>query len=172
MKNILSITFIMLFAIGTAVAKDKPVSKHTTVEGKNVTITYGQPSKRGRLIFGDAKDNALVPYGEVWRAGADAATEVTVAKDCLFAGRQLSKGTYTMFVIPNRLEWTIILNKELKQWGAFGYDKIKDKNVIEAAVPAKQSAKSVETFTITVNDEGFVMEWDKVKVSVPVKPFQ
>ena len=170
MKQTISLALVMLLAIGGAFAKDKErASKHTTVKGNDISITYGQPNKKGRLIFGDKTESALVPYGEVWRLGADEATEITLSRDCLFADHQLKAGTYTMFVIPNRSEWTVILNSELKQWGAFGYDKIKDKNVLTASVAATQQDKPVETFTISIKQGGFKMEWDKVSVFVPVK---
>ena len=69
---------MMLFSLSSIFAKDK-VSKHSTVKGDQMSITYGQPSKKGRVIFG-----GLVPYGEVWRTGADEATEITLKKDCFF----------------------------------------------------------------------------------------
>ncbi len=172
MKHTLSLVLIMLLALPGVFAKDKErASKHTTVKGPNISVTYGQPSVKGRVIFGEKKDGALQPYGEIWRAGADEATEITIDKASLFAGRQLNAGTYTMFVIPGKTEWTIILNRELKQWGAFNYDKIKDKDIIQSKVPVTTTDKVTETFTITVKENGFLMEWEHVSAFVPVKPF-
>ena len=157
----------MMLAIGTLFAKDETrVSKHTTVSVGNISITYGQPSKKGREIFG-----GLVPYGQVWRTGADEATEITFTKPCLFGGKQLEAGTYTLFTIPGKTEWTIILNKQLKQWGWFGYDKVKDQDRMKVTVPSKQTDDVVETFTITPRADGFLMEWDKTSVFVPAKAF-
>ncbi len=165
MKQITVLAFVLLLAVTGTFAKDKErASKHSTVKSNLVSITYGQPSMKGREIFG-----ALVPFGEVWRTGADEATEITLAKDCMFAGRQCKKGTYSMFTIPNKGEWTIILNSELKQWGSFDYDKIKGKNVLEVKVQVVALPKPVETFTIETNDNGIDMKWDKTSVPVSIK---
>jgi len=88
-----------------------------------------------------------------------------------FAGKQLGAGTYTLFVIPNKDSWTIILNRKLGQWGAFDYDKVKDGDIIHADVPVKSATSPVEQFTIDVNNGGFNMSWDKTSVFVPVKPY-
>jgi len=170
MKKILSLTMMMLFAASTLFAQHKAPenrkSPHETVKAKNVSITYGRPYKNGRDIFG-----GLVPYDQVWRAGADEATEITIDKPSSFAGRQMSSGTYSLFVIPSKDKWTIILNRKLGEWGAFSYDKIKDQNVMQVDVPVKHLDKAVEQFTTTVADDGFRMEWDKTSVFVPVKPY-
>ena len=78
-------------------------------------------------------------------------------------------GTYTLFTIPTEKEWTIIFNSELKQWGAYGYDKIKSKNVAEVKVPATMTSEVQESLTITATAKGFDIIWVKTKVSVPVK---
>lgn len=167
MKQITSLAFLMVFALTTVFAKDKDrVSKHTTVKGDYISVTYGQPSKKGRDIFG-----GLVPFGQIWRTGADEATEVTLTRGCMFAGRQVMPGTYTLYTIPNTKEWTIILNSELKQWGAYNYDKIKDKNVVDGTAEVTTLKKSVETFTIDIVAEGIKMSWDKTSVLIPVVPF-
>jgi hypothetical protein len=159
---------MLLVSFTSLFAADR-ISNHTTVKGKHISVTYGQPSKKGRVIFG-----GLVPYGKVWRTGADEATEITVDKDIMFGGKKLAAGTYSLYTIPNKTEWTIIINPVLKQWGAFEYDKVKDKDVLRTTVPVKNTGKEVETFTILVKDDGqaddgLVMEWDKVQVKVPVK---
>ena len=170
MKKILSLTMLMLFAASAIFAQHQAPanrkSPHETVKGKNVSVTYGRPYKKGRDIF-----DGLEPYGKVWRAGADEATEITLAKASSFAGKQLGAGTYTLFVIPNKDTWTIILNRKLGQWGAFDYDKIKDNDIIHADVPVKHLSDPIEQFTISITDAGFQMEWDHTSVFVPVKPY-
>ena len=146
----------------------KRASPHETISGNNMKITYGRPYKKGRVIFGDGK-TSLETYGKVWRTGADEATEITLEKDCVFAGKQVKAGTYVLFTIPGENEWGIILNSQLKQWGAFGYDKVKDKDVLNAKVPAKHLDKPVEQFTIIIDKSGFKMEWDNASVYVPVR---
>src|SRR6478609_8610578 len=82
-----------------------------------VKIVYSQPHKRGREIFGK-----LVPYGEVWRTGANEATEITLTRDLFINGTLLPAGTYSLFTIPANDKWTIIINKDLGLWGAYNYN--------------------------------------------------
>ena len=162
MLTILATTSSMVFSQETQKAVQSP---RVTAEGKNVKISYGQPSKRDRVIFGK-----LVPYGEVWRTGANEATEITFTKDGTFGGKPVKAGTYTLFTIPGEKEWTFILNSELKQWGAFKYNEIKGKDVLQVKAPATTiSGAPVEKLTITLPAGKLVLEWDKTKVEVPVK---
>lgn len=169
MKHTISLALVMMLAISSVFAKDKErASKHTTTKNGNISVTYGQPSKKGRVIFGTAQEGALVPYGEIWRAGADEATEITFKEPCVFGGYSVKAGTYTLFIKPTKMEWTIILNGQLGQWGSFGYEKVKDKNVLQTNVAAKHLDKPVETFTISVKNDGLLMEWDQTSAFVPV----
>src|SRR5690606_15950790 len=105
-------------------AQNHRTSSTQTCEVCVASITYCEPFKKDRDIFG-----GLVPYGKVWRTGANEATEITFKKDVTFAGVAVKAGTYSLFTIPEKGEWTIILNPELKQWGSYGYDKIKAKDL-------------------------------------------
>ncbi len=164
MKFILSlVAAITILSVNTSSAQGGKASPHDTVKTKQVTVTYGRPYKKGREIFG-----GLVPYGSVWRVGADQATEITFAQDVKFAGQGVAKGTYTLFAIPGENEWTIILNSQLGQWGAFKYDQYKDKDVLKAKVPAKKAAKETEQLTIKAEKAALVIVWDKTEVSVPM----
>lgn len=130
-------------------------------------IVYGQPYKNGREIFGE-----LVPYDEVWRTGANEATELTTTKEITFAGEPLDAGTYALFTIPKEDgEWTIILNEELGQWGAFDYNATSD--VFRVDVPVESTEKVTEAFTIRLTDveedsSHIIMEWDQTRVTIPV----
>ncbi len=158
------ITFLSLILISTiSFAQKAPASPKMTTESENVSITYGQPSKNGREVFGK-----LVPFGEVWRTGANDGTQVTFKKDVKVAGKKVKAGTYTMFTIPNSGEWTVILNSELKQWGSYGYAKIKDKNVAEVMVKSMNNKSTVEKLTITASDSQISIEWDNTIVNVPL----
>ena len=139
-----------------------PASPRVKTEGKEVTVAYGQPSKKGREVFGK-----LVPFGQVWRTGANEATEITFKKDVTFGGKPVKAGTYTLFTIPTAKEWTVILNKDLGQFGAFDYKKAND--VLTIKVPVKALSAEVEKFTIEAKDASVDMMWDKTSVSVPVK---
>lgn len=129
-------------------------------------VVYGQPYKSGRKIFGE-----LVPYGEIWRTGANEATEITTTKDILFSGERLDAGTYSLFSIPEEESWTIILNSELGLWGAFEYDASKDVMRVEA--DAHQTEQSDEAFTIqfeevTGDSTEMVIKWVQTEVRVPI----
>lgn len=157
------IAFFMLFALVSTLTFAQKSPK-VTAESKNIKVSYGQPSKKDREIFGK-----LVPYGQVWRTGANDATEITFAKDVVFGGTKVKAGTYSLFTIPGEKEWSVILNSELKQWGSYGYDKIKAKNVAEVKVAPKGLDAVVEKLTITTDDATVNVAWDKTSVSVPVK---
>jgi Protein of unknown function (DUF2911) len=162
-KNIfLILSFLTLSTF--VFAQNPPQSPTITSESDNVKVVYGQPSKRDREIFGK-----LVPFGEVWRTGANAGTEITFKKDVDFGGAKVKAGTYTLFSIPTKDEWTIILNSELKQWGSYGYDKIKGKNVASVKVKPMNTSGVVEKLTITATDAKISIEWDKTGVQVPLK---
>lgn len=165
MKTTFFALFLTLFTFTWAAAQ----SPHVTAKGKNIEITYGQPSKKGRVLFGKAGSGSLEPYGKVWRIGADSATVITFKKAGTFAGKPVKAGTYTFFAIPTEKDWTIILNSQLGQWGAYSYDKIKDKDVLKVTVPNKTYPSSEEKLTFTVKDASLDFQWDKVGFSVPVK---
>lgn len=164
MKQIFLFLAILATTSSVAFSQDAPKSPRVTAEGKNVKISYGQPSKRGRVIFGQ-----LEPYGKVWRTGANEATEITFAKNASFGGKPVKAGTYTLFTIPGEKEWTFILNSSLKQWGAYKYEEIKGNDVLHVTVPVTTLSAPVEKLTITLPANKLVLEWDKTKVEVPVK---
>ncbi len=164
MKHLLFISLILATAF-TECQSQPVASPKASAEGKNVKITYGQPSKKDRVIFG-----GLVPYDSVWRTGANEATEITFAKDATFGGKPVKKGTYSLFTIPTASEWTFILNPTLKQWGAYGYAKIKDKDVLHTTVPSKKIDTPVEKLTISFDkNNSLVLEWDQTHVEVPIR---
>jgi len=167
MKNFLLIAVMLLttFSISAQEKKDKKplLSPRAFVKTADINISYGQPSKRDREIFG-----ALVPYGEVWRAGANEATEITFKKDMMFGGTAVPAGTYSLFAIPNENQWTIILNGQLGQWGAFEYDKYKSKDAAHVDVPVQKLGKVQEKLVYEVKKDTLKISWDKTSVSVPV----
>lgn len=164
MKKNLVVLFALLFVVSASYAQKKPASPRMTADSDNVSVAYGQPSKNDREIFGK-----LVPYGQVWRAGANDGTEVTFKKDVTFGGKKVKAGTYTMFAIPGESEWSFILNSNLKQWGSYGYDKIKKDDVAMVKVKPTKTASTVEAMTIAVSDKALDLMWDDTKVSVPLK---
>ncbi len=161
---ILSLFAMLLTATVSHAQQMERKSPHDTLSTKYITVTYGRPYKKGREIFGK-----LEPYGKVYRVGADEATTITFAKDATFGGKPVKAGTYTLFAIPNETSWTIILNSQLGQWGAFKYDQFKDKDVLQVDVPVKKLSTPMEQLTIALEDKNLTIAWDRVKVAVPVK---
>ena len=112
----------------------------------------------------------MVKYGEVWRLGADEATSISLAKNTKIGGTEIPAGTYTVFALVNENEWTLIINSVLGQWGAFSYEKNKEKNVAMIAVPSNKLSNPVEQFTIRFDDDkSMIIEWELVQVRVPLK---
>ena len=165
MRQILFLSLILVSAAFMECSSQPPKSPRVKAEGKDVEVSYGQPSKRGRTIFGE-----LEPYGKVWRTGANEATEITFKKNVVFGGQPVKAGTYTLYTIPNQNEWTVILNPELKQWGAYGYDKIKAKDLPHVKVPAQKVDSPIEKLTLRFDDQNsLIIEWDQTRVAVPIQ---
>ncbi len=148
-----------------AVSPKQAVEQQFSVS--KISIEYGRPAVKGRKIFGE-----LVPFGQVWRAGANEATKITFGQDVVFGGQKVKKGTYALYVIPQEKEWKIILNKGVNNWGAYSYDAKDD--VVSTIVPVKMMNEKMERFTINfedITDEklNLVFEWDKTRADVPVE---
>jgi len=140
-----------------------PATASATVGGAQVKIDYSQPSVKGREIFG-----SLEPYGKVWRTGANEATTFMVSKDVKINGQSLPAGTYALFTIPGKDEWTIIFNKTAQQWGAFKYDEKQD--ALRVKVKPTTLSQPVERFTITADNSGKVaMKWATTEADFMVK---
>lgn len=160
-------SFLSLFFAIAIVGLTFAQSPRVKAEGKNITVAYGQPSKKGRLLFGTESSQSLEKYGKIWRTGANEATEITFNKDGKFAGKAIKAGTYTLFSIPGEKDWTIILNSVTGQFGAYDYDKNKGKDVLQVTVPAKKYSTSQEKLTFTVQANALDFQWDKEGFSVP-----
>lgn len=127
-------------------------------------VIYSRPQKAGRTIFG-----GLVKYGEIWRLGANEATEIEFFKNIHLGKKKISKGRYTLYAIANESTWTIIVNKETDTWGSFKYDTKKD--VVRTVVSVQKTESMVESMSMYFEKAtgGFnlVIAWDTVKVTVP-----
>jgi hypothetical protein len=177
MKNILFtstlIVLLQLSSLSESFAQDalKPRPSPTSIvtlkkDDTYIKVTYGRPHKKDRDTFG----GELVPYGQVWRTGANEATEITITKDIKLAGQVVKAGTYTIFTIPEKDHWTIILNSDLGQWGAYRYDEKKD--VLRFRVNTEVSEVLFEPFTILFEQKEdkaqMIMVWDKTRVVIPI----
>jgi hypothetical protein len=139
------------------------------VNGLEMSVFYNQPSKKGRDIFG-----ALVPYGEVWRTGANEATTFTTNQSINFGGIMVDPGTYTLWTIPGEEKWTVILNKGEYGWGVSMKgvaSRVPEKDVASVVVASEKLDAVVEKFTIELNENPVRLDlmWDLTKVSVPIE---
>ena len=141
-----------------------------TSKNLNINVSYCQPFKKGRTIFGNAA-GALVPFGVVWRTGANEATEIEFDRDLKFEGELLKKGRYALFTIPGEKSWIIIFNNDLGQWGAFDYDQSKDALRIQAF--PKASPRPNEQFIISFSEDanglGMNFDWDNIATRVNIE---
>ena len=154
--------------------KEERKSPHETISvdlgGHKITITYGRPYMNSRKSVG-----GLVPYGKVWRTGADEATVLQTDVDLDINGLKVPKGEYALFTLPTKDGWTLIVNKTAKQWGAFKYNEAEDLGRTKMQV--SKSGSPVEQFTISLTTAGsnaatLKMEWENTVASVPVKVAQ
>ncbi len=143
-------------------------SQHATITQHvgltDVSVDYSRPDMRGREIFG-----GLVPYGKVWRTGANQPTRIKFSDAVKIEGQDLPAGEYALYTIPNKDEWTIVLSKNTKLWGAYGYKP--DADALRVTVKPAALAEPVETFTIgfdDLKDDGAIisLEWEKTRVPV------
>ena len=142
--------------------KSKNGKLEAEVSGVDLIVTYGRPKVNGREIFGE-----LIPYGEVWRTGADEATTISFAKAVMFEGKHVEPGTYALFTIPGEKEWKVILNEQAKQWGAYKRDPAKD--LVTVTVKPEASEETTEELTFSAEDDGIVIAWADVKVPVTIE---
>lgn len=151
----------------------KKNSPEATVEykkdGTELSVFYCRPSKKGREIFG-----GLLPYGKIWRTGANEATTFTTNQALSIGGKTLPAGTYTLWTIPGPSEWTVIFNSKMYGWGVnFNSEASREPeaDVLQVTVPVETLTESIEMFTISFSEPtpSLVLAWDKTKVSVPLK---
>lgn len=132
-----------------------------------ITVDYSRPSMKGRVIFGE-----LLPYDVMWRTGANQSTMLTFTEDIFINDTKLKKGSYSLFTIPNKKEWTIILNSDLTLRGTRGY--MKEKDVVRFKVPVKLLPTHVETFTIEVGDltsntASIFLRWENTEAGFKIR---
>jgi Protein of unknown function (DUF2911) len=137
-----------------------------TVGVTNITVTYSRPGVKGRVIWG-----GLVPYDQNWRTGANEATTLTLTGEAIIGGTKIPAGTYGIFTIPGKDEWTVVINKNSKQWGNYEYKQEED--VVRLKV--KPQAAELEEWmrfsfaNLTVESADLVLTWEKLRVAIPIK---
>ena len=197
----LALLFLSLCAAQAAFAQAPPpvrlprpsqkASVMQTIGVTDLTITYSRPGVKGRKIWGDPpaaatakgaatlddsntrlKDAPIVPYGHVWRTGANEATTFTVTDDVLINGQKLPAGTYSLHTIPGKDEWTLIFNSVAEQWGSFNYDEKKDVLRVKAKpqmASENQEWLSFEIPTVTPNSAQVNIRWERLRVPFTVE---
>ena len=169
-KFLLAILSVLSFY--SVLAQDAPPSRPsptaiTSARYKDtyVKITYCQPRKRGREVYGK-----LVPFGEVWRTGANEATEIEFYQNVKINNVKIKKGRYTLYCIPYIDKWTFILNKETDTWGSFKYDSKKD--IVRMDVPVQKQTEITEEFVMafekSATGANLIVAWEDVKVNLPI----
>ena len=165
MRNI-TISFLALFfglatiaqAQDEAARPSPPRTVSAQTPGGEVIIDYSSPGVKDREIWG-----GLVPYGEVWRSGANEATTITLEKDMKIGGKLIPAGKYSVFTIPEKDEWTVILNSIWDQWGAYNYDSTKD--VVRFKVKPEMVDENQERLIYTISPNGYiVLAWEKLRL--------
>ncbi|MBV8673698.1 MAG: DUF2911 domain-containing protein [Acidobacteriaceae bacterium] len=173
-KSLLSVA-VVLFSFTCAHAQCNPHSPNppspaeqasVTLNGKDVTIYYCSPSMKGRKVFGE-----LVPYGKVWRTGANSATTLKTQATLHIGNLVVPAGTYTLYTLPEQQGWKLIVNKQTGQWGTV-YNQDQDLgrvDMMEGVIPASPVEKFVIDFQNTQgNKTELHLKWEKTDVYVPI----
>jgi hypothetical protein len=139
-------------------------------DGKTIKVDYSSPRVKGRKIFGEASEKALVPYGEIWRTGANKATTFVSDANLTVGGKAVPAGSYTIFTIPKADKWTLIVNKKTAEWG-IPY-KYEADELARVDMQVSKTAAPVENFTIAFDEAGskctLHLEWENTRASVEV----
>lgn len=177
MRQLFNLKSLSLFAMAflvssVAFGQKKPLSPRDsvmgTVAGSHIKIWYGSPSVRGRKVWG-----ALVPYGKIWRTGANEATIFTTSKAIKIEGKNLPAGKYSLYTEPGENEWKIILNSQTGQWGIKMDGSTTDdpsKDVLVATVKPMKSSAFHEQMKFELTKTGFELLWENLEVPVKVTP--
>ena len=172
LKNLAMGVVIVTALFAVAFAQEARKSPHETVSvtlnGKNISISYGRPYLRGRKAVG----GSLVPYGEVWRTGADEATKLTTETDLMIGTLRVPKGSYALFTVPAKDRWLLVVNKTANQWGAFKYEVSQDLGRTELQL--EQLSSPVEQFTIDLKKQSdkeatLTLSWENTKASTTIR---
>jgi hypothetical protein len=139
-------------------------------DGKTIHVDYSSPRAKGRKIFGAASEKALVPYGEVWRTGANEATTFVTDTNLTVGGKAVPAGSYTIFTVPKADAWTLVISKKTGEWGT-DYPGEKE-DLVRVPMSASKTSAPVENFAIAFNQAGskctLHMEWENTRASVEI----
>ncbi len=165
----LSLSFLSLTALAQdlSMPRPSPLAKVSQAVGyTELTVEYSSPGAKGRKVYG-----GLLPFGELWRAGANRATKLTVSQDVNIGGTVVPAGSYAIFAIPNKASFTLIVNKDFNQGGTANYKKELDVVRVEAKVQTIPQQERL-TYSFGDFDDGLAnldLSWEKTRVSLPIK---
>lgn len=179
--NLLVLLFLIIFSVNAQDVKFPPLDtspvdigyfpskavkfKKGETTSPSIKVIYSRPSVKGRAIFGE-----LIPFGKVWRVGANENTEIKFYKPVTIGGVAIPAGSYSLFAIPEKDKWVVIINKDTDLWGAYPYDETKD--LVKITVPVKPVENTIEAlsivFTAQASGANLVIGWDKTTVEVPI----
>jgi hypothetical protein len=177
MKRIILVLAVVLVGVGiffTVGAKQQDKSKRPSppataqcalADGKSITVDYSSPRAKGRKVYG-----GLVPYGEVWRAGANEATTFVTTADLMVGGTHVPAGSYTLYVLPTADKWTLVISKKTGQWGT-PYPGA-DSDFARIDMKASTLPAAVENFTIAFDKAGngctMRLDWETTRASIAI----
>ena len=167
----LAYTAYFVYGMMTSRSHSPSETKSISHQGLDVKVVYCRPYKKGRLIFGEEKDKALVPYGKYWRLGANEATEITFSKDVTFGDIPVKAGSYRMYAVPQGELWTLALNSELGQFGYNEPNYALDVGKLDVSVDTAPQETEQLTITFEPDPSGIItmnIAWDKALVVVPI----
>lgn len=170
MRKLTAVLVILLFATAAFAQKEPPKSppasaKCSFADGKSIKVAYSSPRAKGRKIYG-----GLVPYGEVWRTGANEATTFVTDSGVTIDGKDIPAGNYTMFTVPNADKWSLIINKKTGEWG-IPY-KYESDEVGRYDMSVSKTSAPVENFTISFHEMGtgchMYLDWENTRATVEI----
>jgi hypothetical protein len=175
---LLSLLAIILIAAGyvayimLTTRSHSPAEKMEYSDGNfNLSVDYCRPYKKGRLIFGEKSDGALLPYGVYWRTGANESTEIEFNQNIIVNGNKLDAGRYRFYTVPDKNTWIVAFNSELEEWGYGEPDYEMD--ILRTEIPVNQLSQSTEQFTISGAQNGenkmyIILTWDTTEIKIPI----
>ncbi len=173
MKKLLAvltfINFLFFTVVNAQINLPAPSSTQTIKQDfgmGNIELTYSRPGTKGRMVFGD-----LVPYGKLWRTGANAATRLAFTSPVEIGGRKIDTGTYVLYTIPDVESWQVIINKGINNWGIDGYNEAE--NIVSFSVPVIKMPAKTENFTMqfaAIKPESCELQliWEKTAIAIPI----
>lgn len=158
-----ALAFLLIFSCSTEKRASPPMNAKGTIAGTSIEVQYGAPSVKGRKVFGE-----LVPYGTIWRTGANENTRIALSADMLIANQALPAGSYGLLTTPGETTWKVHFNAQDDAWGAYSYDSGKDVLVVECVTSPLSDLQ--EQMLFEVKEDGLHLKWEFTHLFIPMAP--